>query len=231
MGGKDSYKYNDSEKKLISSFERGYSHGTQKIRDWSHSLNLQAEITNKALEIFEKIRGSKKLRGRSNETVLATILFIASRTGEKPLMISEIEGLTLLKKHDIRKCFNIIKKLIPNYINTKPSIFVDTISSKLFLPNQISEASRSIADKISELGITDGKNPRTIASIAIFLASNLSENHKKTFKEISVHSEIAESTIKNTYKDIFHKRSEIIHNWSDRLPIETLPNANFSNNF
>ena len=100
---------------------------------------------------------------------------------------------------------------------TKPSVFVkEVFSGKLNLNSQAKNLAVEISDKIQELGnffnlgIIEGRNPKTIAACSIYISLKLLNITQITLKEISRVSEIADNTIKNAYRDIYQYRFKII---------------------
>jgi hypothetical protein len=45
--------------------DKTISMGIQKLKDWGYGLKLQQSIIDKSIEIFEKIKNSRSLKGRS----------------------------------------------------------------------------------------------------------------------------------------------------------------------
>lgn len=94
---------------------------------------------------------------------------------------------------------------------TKPKVFVkEVFSGKLNLNIQTKNLAIDISDNIQELGIIEGRNPKTIAACAIYIAVKLLNIQNITLKDISRISEIADNTIKNAYRDIYTYFSKII---------------------
>ena len=224
--GKDSFKVNEFEKRMSSPQDKAIFTANQKLTDWSHSLNLQKGIYNRAMDFYEKIKKSKKLNGKNMNAVLAALLCICSRLEKNALQFSLVEAKTGVSQNDIKKCYMIVKSLL-KVPSTHPKIFVGNIASKLKLESHLTNAATDIATKISDLGIVDGKNPRTIAAVSLYISLSLSNDaQKKSIKDISYYAEIADNTIKNAYKDIYPKRFEIIKKEEWMAPLDTLPFVN-----
>jgi transcription initiation factor TFIIIB Brf1 subunit/transcription initiation factor TFIIB len=127
---------------------------------------MHTTVIQKSIEIFQNVKTNKKLKGRSMDTILATMIFMATRyhtqnyfrIEKKPVIISDIENVSNSSKEDIRKCFNIVKRLVPEIVSAPPSYYVETFAGKLDLKFEVSRTSKEIAEKISELGIILTKN-------------------------------------------------------------------------
>jgi transcription initiation factor TFIIB len=208
--------------RTMSTGDRKYSQGCAKLKSWGLRMNLQGEIIDEAISIFKKVRQNPKLRGKHHETILAAILFIATKIKECQIRPDTIENITGQPKDEMKRCYNIIKRDIPEFTYTKPEKFVPGFCDKLGLTLITREAATKIAEKISTEGYIDGKNPRTVAGVSIFVAAYLSPNEKKTFKDISNYADIAENTIKQAYRDIHTNLKNIVHEWPNRSGIENL---------
>ncbi len=206
-----------------NSEDRSLFKGHTLINKWGNLLNLQKKITATAEEQFSKIENSKKtLKGRSIESIAAAVLYIASRMHSIPLRPHDIENTTGVPIKDIKGAYKGVKNHV-NYIPPlDPPRYCSNFCAKLGLPQSVSTPAFKIAEAIKEKRLLDGRNPRTIASAAIYIAIQLSPDCKVSLKDISQHSKIAENTIKNSYKDLYPHRHEIIHEWPGRLPIENL---------
>ena len=198
--------------------------GHQLISKWGSLLNLQKVILNTAEEQFSKIESSKKsLKGRSIESIVAAVLYIASRMRSIPLKPHDIENATGVPIRDIKGAYKGVKNHVKDYIPPlDPPRYCQNFCTKLGLPNEVSNAAYKIAENIKERRLLDGRNPRTIASAAIYIAIQLSPDAKCSLKDISQHSKIAENTIKNSYKEIYPYRNDIVPEWKGRLPLDSL---------
>ena len=206
-----------------SSEDRTLYRGTQLINKWGSLLNLQKSILSKAEEQFSKIESSKKsLKGRSIESIAAAVLYIASRMCSIPLKPHDIENATGVPIKDIKGAYKGVKNHV-NYIPPlDPPRYCSNFCAKLGLSHELSSSAYKIAENIKEKRLLDGRNPRTIASAAIYIAIQLSPDSKCSLKDISQHSKIAENTIKNSYKEIYVHRNDIVPEWKGRLPLDTL---------
>jgi transcription initiation factor TFIIB len=223
--------YNEATNKIMTlstrlgsnSEDRSLFRGQQLLSKWGSLLGLQKNILNKAEEQFSRIESSKKtLKGRSIESIAAAVLYIASRMCSIPLKPHDIENVTGVNIKEIKGAYKAVKSYV-NYIPPlDPPRYCTHFSTKLNLPSEVSSAAYKIAEIIKDKRLLDGKNPRTIASVAIYIAIQLSPDSKCTLKDISSTSKIAENTIKNSYKEIYPRRHEIVPEWKGRAAIDSL---------
>ncbi len=105
----------------------------------------------------------------------------------------------------------------------------------------VQNAAMMVADNAGRKGIVEGikkktlkfqgRNPNSVASASLFMVSNLTENHKLTFKEIAAKSSVSDVTIKTAYKILYGFRHELVpKSWLDRTKsdLRDLPAFNTS---
>jgi transcription initiation factor TFIIB len=209
--------------RIQNSEDRSLIRGIQKLKEWGGLMSLQGIIINKAEEQFSKLENNRKsLKGRNVESLAAAILFIASRQCKCPLKPIEISNATHVDIKDLRNAYKFVKQYIDYVPHMEPTKYGHNFASKLNLPSEIVNASTEVINRIMKKGLIDGRNPRTIASAAIYMVTQLTPDHKRSLREISSVSNIAENTIKTSYKDIYANRYEIVPDWKARLPVESL---------
>ena len=177
------------------------------LRRWGDLLNLKKGILMKAEEQFLKVESKKKnFKGRSLESVMAALLYITSRMCSIELRPHDIENVTGVAREEIGKAFKALKE----YVDPIPSIdaprWCSNLCAKMELPQNVAAAAFKIAEDIRDKRHMDGKNPRTIASVAIYIVVvNLSAQKECPLSLICSHSKMAENTIKKAYKEICHE--------------------------
>lgn len=88
--------------------------------------------------------------------------------------------------------------------------FMARFCSHLNLNMEIQKASVLLCQKVAELTCVAGKSPISVAAAVIYMITQLYPQHKKAHKDISFVAGVSEATIKNTYKEIFPFRYEIV---------------------
>jgi len=125
---------------------------------------------------------------------------------------------------DIKGAYKAVKELADYIPPLDPPRYCSTFCKKLGMDPEVSAAAINIAQNIKEQRLQDGKNPRTIASASIYIATQLTKDCNTNLKDISGVSKIAENTIKNSYKEVLSRKNDIIPEWQGRLPIDSLHN-------
>ncbi|KAH8487059.1 hypothetical protein H0E87_025875 [Populus deltoides] len=181
-------------------------------------LGLVTTIKDRANEIYKKVEDQKPLKGRNQDAILAACLYIACRQENKARTVKEIcsvvNGAT---KKEIGRAKEFIVKHLE--VEMGHSMEMGTIHaadylrrfcSNLGMTNQAVKAAHEAVQKSEELDIR--RSPISIAAVVIYIIIQLSDD-KKPLKDISVVTQVAEGTIKNSYKDLSPHLSQIIPSW------------------
>jgi transcription initiation factor TFIIB len=207
-----------------SGSDRALTRGYQTIDELCHTLNLNDTIAECAKEHFKGIEEQKKLRGRAHDAVISAIVFIACKSKSNPRSIREIALISNAKKKEIRRCFSLIKKLMPAPSMTNSAAdYASNFAIKLHFTEVLRRACKQVAENAIMLGIVTGKNPMTVASASVFIVGALSKEHAKSFREISDVSHMKDVTIKNCYREMHPFLSRLVSKWDDSVNIELLP--------
>ncbi|KAJ4972214.1 hypothetical protein NE237_005313 [Protea cynaroides] len=176
-------------------------------------LGLVATIKDRANEIYKKVEDQKSTRGRNQDAILAACLYIACRQEDKPRTVKEIcsvaNGAT--KKEIGRSKEYIVKLLDVVEMGTiHAGDFLRRFCSHLGMTNQAVKAAQEAVQKSEELDIR--RSPISVAAAVIYMITQLSDD-KKLLRDISDATQVAEGTIRNSYKDLYPFASRLIPNW------------------
>ena len=153
-------------------------------------------------------------------------MFWASKSENNPISLEQLENVTGQDRSEIRKTLLKMKKEDPTMLSfTKPSVFVKNFGGALNLPFDIVEKAKKFAEKLESNGTFEGRNPRNIASVALYLITNISDMNKITLGEISKVSNIAENTIRTTCKNLITELDSLGLLFNERSKIEALLNG------
>jgi len=195
----------------MGSEDRSFLRGRKLISQWGSLLNLQKSILTKAEEQFLRVeKNSKSFKGRSIESIVAAVLYVASRISSIPLKPHDIENATGVSIKDIKSAYRAVKEHMAYIPPLDPPRYCSNFCAKLGLPPEVSSTAYKIAENIKNKRLLDGRNPRTIAATAIHMAVQQNPNVTCSLQSISEHSKIAENTIKNSYKDILPFRQDLL---------------------
>lgn len=179
----------------------------------AQKLDLKQSIVDKTRDLLAKVEKEKKLKGRSLDCIIASVIYVACRLRSVPRPLAEIAINLNLDKKTVNKCFNSIKNIIidntDNQIAQNVSGLVNSYCNKMEQPNSLKKAAMEISEMICNKEVIAGRNPSTIAAVSILIASRLLEL-KLNKKDIAEKTTTTENTISNAYQDLLKYREHII---------------------
>ena len=179
----------------------------------SQKMNLDQLINDKMKELLIKVENEKKLKGRSLDYIIASVIYVACRNGGIPRPLAEIAKSLDLDKKAVSKCFNSIKNIIidntDNQISQNVAGLVGSYCNKMELPVNVKDVAVEISDLICKKEVIAGRNPSTIAAVCILIASKLTE-YRTNKKEIAEKTTTTENTISNAYQELLKYKEHII---------------------
>jgi transcription initiation factor TFIIIB Brf1 subunit/transcription initiation factor TFIIB len=99
----------------MSSADKALRSGHDAIRQMAGRINLSNRIINRAFSLFKQCYENKCVRGRSQDAIVATCIYIACRQEGAQRTIKEICAIsTSASKKDIGRCFKQIVQNLPN---------------------------------------------------------------------------------------------------------------------
>lgn len=207
---------NNADRVLISAF--------REISTMADRINLPKNIVDRSNKLFKQVYESKSLKGRANDAISAACLYIACRQEGVPRTFKEICAISRISKKEIGRCFKLIVKNLETSVDLITSgDFMSRFCSNLNLPNVVQKAATYIARKAVDIDLVSGRSPISVAAAAIYMASQASEE-KRSQKEISEIAGVAEVTIRQAYKLMHPKASQLFPpDFKFHIPISELP--------
>ena len=185
----------------------------KKADELAQKLDLKQSIVDKTRDLLALVEKQKKLKGRSLDCIIASVIYVACRLRNVPRPLPEIAKNLGLEKKTVNKCFNSIKHIIiennDNQIAQNVSGLVNSYCNKMEQPNSLKKAAMEISEMICNKEVIAGRNPSTIAAVSILIASRLLEL-KLSKKDIADTTTTTENTISNAYQDLLKFREHII---------------------
>jgi transcription initiation factor TFIIB len=185
----------------------------KRAEELAAKLDLPLSITEKSKDILATIEKHKKLKGRSLDSIIASVFFQACRKCNAPRTLKDLVMSLQLEKKDVSRCFNSIKAIIAcpseNRISINTLGLVQNYCNKLEIPNNIKKVASEVAEEVCKKEIIAGRTPSTVASSAIYYALKLFNNTKITKKEIAEQSKTTENTINSAYLELYANRDSI----------------------
>ncbi|KAL9095545.1 MAG: hypothetical protein Q9163_006505 [Psora crenata] len=176
------------------------------IDAFCQSMSIPNKVSDQAKYLFKQVYEAGAFRGKSQETIIAGVIFIACRQLGVPRTFREIFALTRVSKGK----FNQNVDLYSSVLSTDPKELCERFCNQLRLSFQITKVSQEIAEKMDKGGMLAGRSPLSIAAACIYTASHLM-GESKTAKDISAVAGVSDGTIRNAYKLIYPKREKLIN--------------------
>jgi len=197
-----------------SSSDRNLINAFRDIDRMAEHMSLPPKIANTSKEYYSKVEKHKSLRGRSTEAIVAACVYIGCRMEGVPRTLKEIAALASVPKKEISSAFSYIKKLLKlneKMDHIKPDDFLTRFCSHLDLPETVRLAAGFIAEKATAMRLVAGKSPISVAAAAIFFICQICPpEHFKERSAISKIAGVSEVTIRNSYKDMYPARAELM---------------------
>jgi len=155
-------------------------------------------------------------KGHSHTTFGAAALYIACNQRGFPRSLNEICLSADLEKKKVTKCFRKMMKSLGIRITSTEAKnfsnrFVDQLGLDPAASRQVALLANHIGTAAKEMGIVEGRNPTSTTSAAIWMAVQAKGQAPNTTKEnISKSSQVAVTTIRDTYRDMYPVRNYLL---------------------
>lgn len=209
----------------VSNADKAMKDVIQQIDHWCQRLHLQRGVSNRSKELFKRyqdhitlgddgVTRKRALRKEEINVITASSLFIACRNEKGARSYKEICGITMVSKRDIGQMVKRIEVALPDAKTShqrSAEDFVTRFCNALNLPRSMINITDRVARLAREQDNVYGKTYVTIAAATIFLVCQLSdESCRRTEKEISAVSGVAEVTIRSTYRLILPHHANVL---------------------
>jgi len=203
----------------------------KEIQAHCDAIGLPRLVSDTAKHLYKLVDDAKAFKGKSQDALIAGVIFIACRQCEVPRTFREIYALTKVSKKDIGRTFKALEKFFASdetrkalssggTLPTSDSYQTTTSTnagelclrycSQLGLKGQnFVRVSTGLADKMSTVGDLAGRSPLSVAAACIYMASHLL-GKPKSAKEISQVAGVSDGTIRTAYKYLYQDRDRLI---------------------
>ncbi|MBI1662110.1 MAG: transcription factor TFIIB [Nitrosopumilus sp.] len=166
-------------------------------------LGLPEHVVEKSAYLFRKVEQKGLLHGRSNQSVLCAVVYMACRITDTPRTLKDISDAAGIKKKVIQRVYRLLSANLDavQSASYSPEEFVSRISSEAGISEKTKRDARKILEFSQKKGITSGKHPMSMAAAAVYLA--IQDNHEKVSQtRIAQISGISAVTIRNRVKEL-----------------------------
>lgn len=163
-------------------------------------LDLSDNVIERSAYLYRKAINKNIIRGRTITGTILSALYVSCREANVPRTLQEIADAGNISFKNLSRHYRVfVNALDLQVVSFNPSEFVSKIGTAVGLSEKAKRDALSILYAVQKKGITDGKNPVSLAATAIFLSGVLNEE-KITQDKISDVSGVSTVTIRNNAK-------------------------------
>jgi transcription initiation factor TFIIB len=182
--------------------ERNLAHALTEIRRMGTALDAPRIVMEDAATFYRQAAGRNLIRGRSIDSVAAACLYAALRGQGVPRSLEEIAQVSKASKREVGRVYKVVaSELRLSMAPVTPAAFIARFGSRLNLSNEVQAKALDLVRGAVEREVVSGKDPKSIAAGAIYIASVLL-GEPRTQKDVSEASGVTEVTIRNRYKEL-----------------------------
>ncbi|PIA17229.1 cyclin-like protein [Coemansia reversa NRRL 1564] len=190
--------------------ERNISKAFVEITAICVTMDLPQYVRETARELYRRVENDNLHRGKSNDAIVATCIFLACRQKGVPRTFKEICTLTRVPRKEIGRTFKYLKEKLGAETGTMSSDdLMARFCSNLSLLSTAQECAILLNQTTKERDTLAGKSPVSIAGACIYMASHL-VGQPRDARVISHVAGVSEVTIKNAYKLLFADREHLL---------------------
>ncbi|MFW9800781.1 MAG: transcription initiation factor IIB, partial [Candidatus Thorarchaeota archaeon] len=192
--------------RVHSSLERNLAQAMTELDRLASQMGLTKTLKESAASLYRKLIVGRYVRSRSIDAMVGAAVYAACRLMESPRSLEEIAQHSRVTKKKLGASYRLlVTKLGIRMPIMKPDNYVPRLVADLGLPGEVQKVALEILEKAKATrGLVTGRDPRGLASAAIYIASILTDN-RVTQRQIAVAAGVTEVTIRNRYKELVSK--------------------------
>lgn len=208
---------------------RGLLDAYDRIGSLSEAMHVQKVVVDVAKHIYKQVDDARAFKGKSQEALVASIIFIACRQEGVPRSFREVTDLTRVPKKEIGRTFKAVEKFLKvnqkkQVISTNGLVIANDdykatesgkapdmcrrFCSQLGLSTKISFVAEEVSRRMSEQGSLAGRSPLSIAAVCIYMVS-AAMGDPRTAKKTGEICGVSDGTIRTAYKGIYADREQL----------------------
>jgi len=163
--------------RMATSLQRNLSVALPELDRMCSYLNIPEQMKEACARLYRKCAREGIVRGRSIEGMVAAVIYLISREHRSPIILNELEQVSGVSKKEISKSYKKIAHQMELKIPQTSAVdYVPRIASKLNASGEATAKAIKIVNEASEMGITTGRVPISIAAAAVYLAGELTND-------------------------------------------------------
>ncbi|KAI8800442.1 cyclin-like protein [Cladochytrium replicatum] len=190
--------------------EKALMHGFKEIQALGERIGLPKVVIDSAKQLYKKSEDEKTLKGRTQEAIMASCIYLACREHSVTRSFKEICALTKVSKKEIGRVYKLMQPLLGNPTQQiSMESYISRFASQLDLPQDVRARTATIAQRASDLGTLAGKSPITIVAACLYFVAAISDTPKNA-KEIADAVNTTDTTLRSAYRLLYEKRYELV---------------------
>lgn len=181
---------NSTEERIGSSFEI--------LEQVSDAMGLSSEVRIKAAEIFSQAAVEKLTDGRSTDSVIGAVVFIAARDKGKARPVPRLASVLDVDRSKVDRIVRLLHvELDLQYQGYQPEDYLPYLSAELGYDDQVVSSARLILDKARDAELVNGRSPTGIAGAALYCSGT----GERTQREVAKMAGVSKETIRVRIKE------------------------------
>jgi transcription initiation factor TFIIB len=199
----------DSRVQLSAPSEKSRREAFMLLDTLKDKLGLSDAVIENTAYLYRKAQQRKFLRGRSISGVVCTATYIACRDLGISKTMREIAAASNVKQKNIARVYRqLVREFDYKVPNIDPIKCVARVANNAKLAEKTKRQAINIMQKVTENEISAGKDPMGLAATVIYI-SCIKTGENITQKEISNVAGITEVTLRNRYKDLKNRLTDL----------------------
>ncbi|MBT3262018.1 transcription initiation factor IIB [Candidatus Woesearchaeota archaeon] len=191
--------------RISTAIERNLKLALAELKRVASFLKLPGAVEEEAAKIYTLAVQRGLVRGRSMESVVAGALYAACRRHEIPRTLDELSEASGIEKKEVGRTYRFVtRELGIRILPSNPVDYIPRFASALKLSAETQSKSVEILEMAEKADLTSGRGPTGIAAASLYVAA-LTNDEKRTQREVADVAGVTEVTIRNRYKELFNK--------------------------
>jgi transcription initiation factor TFIIB len=174
-------------------------------------LRLSDVVIENTAYMYRKAQERGFVRGRSIDSVVSALAYIACRQLGISKTIKDIAAASNLRRKNITRIYRQLLIVELDYYkvpNPDPIKCIAKVANKAKLSEKTKRQALNIMKKVTENEISAGKDPMGMAATVVYI-SCLKTGEERTQKDISNAAGVTEVTLRNRFKDLKNQLKDI----------------------
>ena len=162
------------------------------------AMSISSEVRIKAAEIFSQAAVEKLTDGRSTDSIIGAVVFIAARNEGRARPLPRLASVLDVDRSRVDQMVRLLHiELDLQYQGCQPEDYLPYLSTELGYDDQVVSYARLILDEARDAGLVNGRSPTGIAGAALYCSGN----GERTQREVAKIAGVSKETIRIRIKE------------------------------